>query len=114
MLKRVVGTVPVDESGSVAFEAPAGVPLQFQALDQDGLAVMTMRTFTHLQPGEQAGCVGCHEPRTSSPPVPRVASARRQVVEVGAAGRPAVSRAASASPRPSSRCSTATASTATA
>ena len=67
VLKRVLGTVPVDESGSVAFEAPAGVPLQFQALDQDGLAVMTMRTFTHLQPGEQAGCVGCHEPRTSSP-----------------------------------------------
>ncbi len=34
MLKRVVGTVPVDENGSVAFEAPAGVPLQFQALDR--------------------------------------------------------------------------------
>ena len=34
VLKRVVGTVPVDESGSVAFEAPAGVPLQFQALDR--------------------------------------------------------------------------------
>jgi hypothetical protein len=67
VLKRVLGTVPVDETGSVAFEAPAGVPLQFQALDQNGMAVMTMRTFTHLQPGEQASCVGCHEPRTSSP-----------------------------------------------
>jgi hypothetical protein len=43
------------------------VPLQFQALDHNGMAVMTMRTFTHLQPGEQASCVGCHEPRTSSP-----------------------------------------------
>ena len=72
MLKRVLGTVPVDDSGSVAFEAPAGVPLQFQALDQDGLAVMTMRTFTHVQPGEVAGCVGCHEPRTSSPVSQRV------------------------------------------
>ena len=67
VLKRVVGTVPVDESGSVAFEAPAGVPLQFQALDEDGMAVMSMRTFTYLQPGETASCVGCHEPRTSSP-----------------------------------------------
>ena len=27
------------------------------------MAVMTMRTFTHLQPGEHASCVGCHEPR---------------------------------------------------
>ena len=72
VLKRVLGTVPVDASGSVAFEAPAGVPLQFQALDQDGLAVMTMRTFTHLQPGEQAGCVGCHEPRNASPMTPQL------------------------------------------
>jgi hypothetical protein len=35
------------------------------------MAVMTMRTFTHLQPGEQASCVGCHEPRTSSPTIGR-------------------------------------------
>jgi hypothetical protein len=67
VLKRVVGTVPVDASGSVAFEAPAGVPLQFQALDENGMAIMTMRTFTHLQPGETASCVGCHEPRSSTP-----------------------------------------------
>jgi len=67
VLKRVVGTVPVGESGSVAFEAPAGVPLQFQALDENGMAVMTMRSSTYLMPGEQTGCVGCHEPRTSSP-----------------------------------------------
>ena len=109
VLKRVLGTVPVDDSGSVAFEAPAGVPLQFQALDQDGLAVMTMRTFTHVQPGEVAGCVGCHEPRTSSPvSVARPASGgvasttpghltqrfpcRAGNSEAGAAGRPAVSR----------------------
>ena len=77
VLKRVVGTVPVDENGSVAFEAPAGVPLQFQALDENGMAVMTMRTFTHLQPGEQAGCVGCHEPRTSAPATPRSRAAGR-------------------------------------
>jgi hypothetical protein len=76
VLKRIVGTVPVDESGSVAFEAPAGVPLQFQALDEDGLAVMTMRTFTHLQPGERAGCVGCHEPRNHSPSMATMPAAR--------------------------------------
>jgi hypothetical protein len=67
VLKRVVGTVPVDDSGSVAFEAPAGVALQFQALDEHGMAVMSMRTAAYLQPGEQTGCVGCHETRTSSP-----------------------------------------------
>ena len=67
VLKRVLGTAPVDENGSVAFEAPAGVPLQFQALDENGMAVMTMRSSTYLQPGERVGCVGCHEHRTSSP-----------------------------------------------
>ncbi|MFV2068341.1 MAG: hypothetical protein ACC645_15335, partial [Pirellulales bacterium] len=75
VLKRVVGTVPVNKDGSVAFEAPAGVPLQFQALDQNGMAVMTMRTFTHLQPGEQASCVGCHAPRTASPASGRLPAA---------------------------------------
>jgi len=71
VLKRIVGTVPVDDSGSMAFEAPAGAPLAFQALDRNGMAVMTMRTFTYLQPGEQMGCIGCHEPRTSSEAVGR-------------------------------------------
>lgn len=82
VLKRVVGTVPVDDSGSVAFEAPAGVPLQFQALDQDGLAVLTMRTFTHLQPGEIAGCVGCHEHRATSPPIHRQPPAIGQILQL--------------------------------
>jgi hypothetical protein len=82
VLKRVLGTVPVDESGSVAFEAPAGMPLQFQALDQDGLAVMTMRTFTHVQPGEVVGCVGCHEPRTSSPVSPSAPPAGREILQL--------------------------------
>ena len=79
VLKRNLGTVPVDPSGSVAFEAPAGVPLQFQALDENGMAVMSMRTSTYLQPGEKASCVGCHEPRESSPVVQR-SPAQGQIV----------------------------------
>ncbi len=82
VLKRVVGTVPVDESGSVAFEAPAGVALQFQALDQNGMAVMSMRTATYLQPGEQLGCVGCHEPRSSSPVIRPSLAAGQMVLKL--------------------------------
>jgi hypothetical protein len=67
ILKRIVGTVPVNEDGSVAFEAPAGVPLQLQLLDKNGMAVMTMRSSISLQKGESAGCVGCHEQRNNSP-----------------------------------------------
>jgi hypothetical protein len=71
LLKRVVGTVPVEANGSAIFEAPAGIPIQFQALDENGMAVLTMRTITQLQPGEVAGCVGCHEPRTSTAVIQR-------------------------------------------
>jgi len=72
ILKSVVGRVPVDDDGSAAFHAPAGVPLQIQALDANGLAVMTMRSSVYLQPGETAGCVGCHEARADSPVLRRL------------------------------------------
>jgi hydrazine synthase alpha subunit-like protein len=65
--KRVLGTVPVDPSGSVAFRAPASQPLMFQLLDENGMAVMGMRTFVYLHAGETSTCVGCHEPRNSAP-----------------------------------------------
>ncbi|MBA4147773.1 MAG: hypothetical protein H0X66_06625 [Verrucomicrobia bacterium] len=82
VLKRVLGTVPVDERGAVAFEAPAGVPLQFQALDENGMAVMTMRSSTYLQPGETVGCLGCHEPRNSSPTIQRLPSLEQTVLKL--------------------------------
>jgi hypothetical protein len=67
ILKRILGTVPVRADGSVVFEAPACTPLQFQLLDANGMAVMTMRSLVYLQPGEQASCIGCHEPRNTTP-----------------------------------------------
>lgn len=67
MPRQIIGTAPVADDGSVAFRAPAGQPLQFQLLDENGMAVMTMRALVYLQPGETAGCVGCHEPRHAAP-----------------------------------------------
>ncbi len=59
--KQVLGTVPVEPDGSAFFRAPARVPLLFQALDKEGMAIQTMRSLTYLQPGERASCIGCHE-----------------------------------------------------
>jgi hypothetical protein len=73
--KQVLGTVPVESDGSAHFRAPAGLPLSFQALDELGQAVQVMRSITYLQPGENAGCAGCHEPRTTAPPGRAVALA---------------------------------------
>lgn len=66
--KTVLGEVPVREDGSAYFKVPAGVPIYFMAIDEQGRAVQRMRSFTHLMPGEVQGCVGCHEPRRQAPP----------------------------------------------
>ena len=76
--KQVLGTVPVEPDGSAYFRAPAHIPLAFQALDQHGMAVQTMRSLTYLQPGEHTSCVGCHEHRFSTPDSTSVALARQR------------------------------------
>jgi cytochrome c553 len=65
--KYVIGTAPVEEDGSAYFHVPAGVSVFLQALDEDGLAIQTMRSLTCAQPGQTLSCVGCHEPRTTTP-----------------------------------------------
>ncbi len=66
--KSVWGTVPVEDDGSASFHAPAGKVLYFQALDKDFNELQRMRSVVQLQPGEQRSCVGCHEPRSTTPP----------------------------------------------
>ncbi len=71
LTRYVLGTVPVAEDGSAHFTVPARRELFFQALDENGLAVQSMRSATYLQPGERLVCQGCHEPRHESPPSPQ-------------------------------------------
>ena len=59
--RAILGTVPVEPDGSVHFDAPAGKLLYFQALDEEGMAVQSMRSGAYLHPGEQLTCMGCHE-----------------------------------------------------
>ena len=65
--RSVLGTVPVEEDGSIYFEAPAGKEIYFQALDKHGMAMQSMRSGTYLHPGEQMVCQGCHERKPRSP-----------------------------------------------
>jgi len=76
--RLVLGTVPVEADGSACFEVPVGKPLYFQALDERGLAVQSMRSVTYLHPGERLTCRGCHERKRSSPPSSNVPSAARR------------------------------------
>ncbi|MCU0959810.1 MAG: discoidin domain-containing protein [Pirellulaceae bacterium] len=65
--KFVLGTVPVEADGSAYFSLPSGLPVFFQALDADGLALQTMRSLTYVQPGQTLSCIGCHESRFATP-----------------------------------------------
>ncbi|MFP4057858.1 MAG: discoidin domain-containing protein [Candidatus Brocadiia bacterium] len=68
--RAVLGTVPVEPDGSVYCQAPVGTPIYFQALDERGLAVMSMRSVTYVHPGERLTCQGCHERKRTPPHKP--------------------------------------------
>jgi len=86
--KCVLGTVPVDADGSAYFRVPSGVIVFFQALDARGMAVQTMRSTTHVQPGQTQGCIGCHESRMDAPPSNKPVAIGREAsrIAVGPSG----------------------------
>lgn len=63
--KTVLGEATIHEDGSAMFAVPARTPVYFQAVDEKGYVVQTMRSWSTLQPGERLGCVGCHESKNS-------------------------------------------------
>ena len=65
-VKRVLGTVDVEEDGSCCFEMPANTPISLQPLDADGAALQLMRSWVTGMPGERVSCTGCHEDNRSS------------------------------------------------
>ncbi len=69
LCRGVLGTVPVEEDGSVHFRLPAGAPVYFQLLDEHGLMVQTMRSDTYVHPGETLTCAGCHAAQQHTPPL---------------------------------------------
>ena len=51
-IKRLLGTVPVEEDGSAIFKVPANTPIAIQPLDAQGRAVQWMRSWFTPMPGE--------------------------------------------------------------
>jgi len=77
--KGVLGTVPVNPDGSVAFRAPARMPLLLQLLDENNMSLFGMRSQVYLQAGETMSCAGCHEPRGTTPTVAQRLAPMEQV-----------------------------------
>ena len=71
-IKRQLGTVPVEEDGSVIFKIPANTPISIQPIDKDGAAIQLMRSWLTGQPGEVVSCIGCHEDQNQIPIPKRV------------------------------------------
>ena len=65
--RAVLGTVPVEEVGCAYFRLPPGKSVLFQALDERGLAVQSMRSATYAHAGERLVCSGCHNRKERSP-----------------------------------------------
>ena len=65
-VKVVLGETRVHADGSAMFSVPARTPVYFQAVDERGFVVQTMRSWSTLQPGEYFGCVGCHESKNAT------------------------------------------------
>ena len=89
-IKRILGTVPVEEDGSAHFIIPAQTAVTVQPLDADGQALQLMRSWFVGQPGEKLSCVGCHEMHNRTPAADPSLAARRapSPIEPGWAGPP--------------------------
>ena len=76
-IKRLLGTVPVEEDGSAIFKVPANPPISIQPIDKDGVAVQWMRSWVTGQPGEVVSCIGCHEDQNQIPIPKRVMASQK-------------------------------------
>ena len=81
-IRRVLGTVPVEEDGSAHFHIPAQTPVMVQPLDGDGQALQVMRSWFTGMPGERVSCVGCHEGMNRAPATAPPLAASRPPVEI--------------------------------
>ena len=64
-----LGIVPVEADGSVHCNAPVGKLILFQALDENMMAIQSMRSATFVHRGERLTCIGCHEDQWQTPAI---------------------------------------------
>jgi hypothetical protein len=83
---RALGEVPVHADGSFMAEVPSDVALGFEALDAAGAVVRRLAPSVWVRPGENRGCIGCHEPHGLAPRNRRPLAVKEPPVAVGLAG----------------------------
>jgi hypothetical protein len=62
-----LGEAAVEQDGSFYIAVPADRPVRFELLNADGKVVRGQQSWIWARPGEEHGCVGCHEDRAVAP-----------------------------------------------
>jgi hypothetical protein len=65
--ERVLGDAPVEKDGSFYMTVPADTPVRFALLDAKGNVVHAQKSWIWVRPGEDRGCLGCHEDQALAP-----------------------------------------------
>lgn len=81
-MKRELGTVDVEEDGSVMFKVPSNTPISIQPLDKNNNAIQWMRSWFTAMPGELVSCVGCHEDQNTLPIPKKVMASQKKPIEI--------------------------------
>ncbi|MBI4165574.1 MAG: hypothetical protein HY508_07565 [Acidobacteria bacterium] len=65
--ERSLGEAPVESDGSFYVGVPADKPVRFELLNNFGAVIRAQRSWIWARPGEERGCVGCHEDKSVAP-----------------------------------------------
>jgi hypothetical protein len=66
-MENRLGEAPIEQDGSFYIAVPPDRPLRFELLNADGKVVREQHSWIWARPGEEHGCVGCHEDRAVAP-----------------------------------------------
>lgn len=65
--ERILGNAPVEKDGSFYITVPADMPIRFALLDAHGAVIREQKSWVWIRPGEDRGCLGCHENHALAP-----------------------------------------------
>jgi len=65
--EHALGEAPVEKDGSFYIAVPPDRPVRFELLDANGGVIRAQRSWIWTRPGEERGCVGCHEDKAVAP-----------------------------------------------
>jgi hypothetical protein len=65
--ERALGEAPVEADGSFYIAVPPDKPVRFELLNAAGTVIRAQQSWIWSRPGEERGCVGCHEDKSVAP-----------------------------------------------